>query len=205
MSDEIEEIEENEESDLQLSIVDEKVVEEKPKSAKGTMTPAKLDNLAKAREARKRIAEEKKKNKVPAKVKRKMETEEQIERKASELAEKRALEIMKRRDEEKELEDYRKWKEQQAKKGEKSEEQLDEDLASTKNVKKVTKKKAPTAKKSPPTKKITKKVATGAGKRNKKSDTYSDHEDYQQQGSDFQNMYTSNSTDNFWDFDDVLG
>ncbi|KAJ3052673.1 hypothetical protein HK097_005876 [Rhizophlyctis rosea] len=132
------------------------VPEEKPKSKRGVMTDAKLANLAKARETRKKNLQAKKtkypKDKRSALEKRIQEQEDLEERIAAE-AEKNAMELIERKKQEEKLREYRLWKKQQ------EETKKDEE---EKPVQKSTKKKA-TAKPKAPAKKKKPKIEDSDG------------------------------------------
>ena len=105
------------------------------KSGKGTMSDKKLDNLAKARAARKANLEAKKKkypvSSRPA-LEKKIAEQEELEKRIEEEAERKALAILERQKQEAELAEYREWK--------KNQEQLQKEQEAT--PAKATKKKA---------------------------------------------------------------
>ena len=90
------------------------ILEETPKkpSGKGAMTEKKLDNLKKAREAKKKNLDLKKysQDKRPAAEER---IEEELNKRAELLAEKKAEELIEKRKQEAELKEYCAWKKEQ--------------------------------------------------------------------------------------------
>jgi hypothetical protein len=98
--------------DPQLEQVEPK--KEKKSPAKGIMTEKKLENLAKARAAKKANLDAKKYSKV-----KRSSAEERIEaeiaRRAEEAAGQKALELLEKQKQEAELQEYRQWKKEQAK------------------------------------------------------------------------------------------
>lgn len=91
---------------------DESTEPEKKKSGRGIMTEKKLANLEKARIARAKNLAEKKKNPPKKTAKPKVQQkEEPDEDEVDKLVEKKALQMLKAKEQERELEELRKWKE----------------------------------------------------------------------------------------------
>jgi hypothetical protein len=123
----------------------------KKKSGRSVMTEQKLANLEKARAARKANLDAKKYSKNK-RGKAEERIEEEVKRRAREEAEKLADELIKKRELEKELAEYRAWKKQQA-------QIKKEDADEPKSTEKAKKKPAPAkAKPKPPPKPRKKKV-----------------------------------------------
>jgi hypothetical protein len=141
----------NQVPDVEQHAEQETSVTEKKKSGRGVMTDRKLENLAKARAARKANLEAKKYSK-DKRGKAEERIEEEVKRRAREEAEKLADDLIKQRELEKELAEYRAWKKQQA-------QIKKEDADEPKSTEKGKKKPAPAkAKPKPPPKPRKKKV-----------------------------------------------
>ncbi|KAJ3029760.1 hypothetical protein HDV00_009446, partial [Rhizophlyctis rosea] len=127
------------------TVEDVQEVEEQPvkKSGRGVMTEAKLANLAKAREARKKNLEAKKtkypKNKR-ASLEQKIQEEEENTKRMEEEIERKARELLERQKQEQELAEYRQWKKEQEKLAKES---AKEESKKPSKVKSATKKTAP--------------------------------------------------------------
>ena len=95
--------------DIEQHADQEASVTEKKKGGRGVMTDQKLENLAKARAARKANLEAKKYSK-DKRGKAQERIEEEVKRRAREEAERLADGLIKQRELEKELKEYRDWK-----------------------------------------------------------------------------------------------